>query len=126
MEQLIISVLITIAPYYNIDPHLAAAVIKTESNFNPQAIGTIGELGLFQIRPEFSKYSKLQLLDWKTNITAGLENLANSKTFCKHKVDNTFVICHNSGITGAKKIKNPFGQSYYKKVSKIYLTYTGL
>jgi hypothetical protein len=36
-----------------IDPNLAIAVAKTESGLNPVAVGTIGEIGLFQVRPDF-------------------------------------------------------------------------
>ncbi len=37
---------------YNLDPVFLMAVIKTESRFNPNAIGSVGEIGLMQIRPE--------------------------------------------------------------------------
>lgn len=123
METLILALLTFMAPAHGIDPLLAASVIKVESRFQPKAIGGLGEVGLFQIRPQFSKYSKTQLLEIHTNLKAGLEMLSDFKQTCKHKVDNSYVICHNLGKSGAKKIRNPFGQTYYKKVNKNYLAY---
>jgi soluble lytic murein transglycosylase-like protein len=35
---------------WGIPPHLAFAQVKKESNFNPRAVGTVGEIGLMQIR----------------------------------------------------------------------------
>jgi len=35
---------------WGIPPHLAFAQVKKESSFNPRAIGTVGEIGLMQIR----------------------------------------------------------------------------
>ncbi len=40
------------AAKYGFDPVFVAAVIKTESRYNPLAIGGVGEIGLMQIRPE--------------------------------------------------------------------------
>lgn len=40
------------ASKYKFDPVFVAAVIKTESKYNPHAIGGVGEIGLMQIRPE--------------------------------------------------------------------------
>lgn len=37
---------------FGFDPVFVAAVIKTESRYNPLAIGGVGEIGLMQIRPE--------------------------------------------------------------------------
>lgn len=111
------------APMYGIEPKLAAAVINTESSFNPKAVGAIGELGLFQIRPEFSRFSKRQLLDPKINIIAGLEMMEYLKRRCPHNKKNTYVICMNLGIRGASKIKYAHKQSYYKKVYATYLAY---
>jgi soluble lytic murein transglycosylase len=41
---------------YNFDPIFVAAIIKTESSYNPSAIGGVGEIGLMQIRPETAKW----------------------------------------------------------------------
>jgi soluble lytic murein transglycosylase len=125
METLILSLLTFMAPVYDIEPALAAAVVKTESQFNPKAVGQLKELGLFQIRPEYSKYSKTQLLDIEMNLKAGLEMLAKAKKSCYHNTGKLFVLCHNLGLYGAKKIKHPKLFPYYIKVNKNYLAYQG-
>lgn len=123
MEPYILMLLMQMAPSYDIDHHLAAAVIKTESRFKVNALGGLGEVGLFQIRPEFSKYSKQELFNLHINLIAGLEMLRDAKNRCIHKANKTFVICHNLGIKGARKIKHPELFPYYKKVYANYAEY---
>lgn len=123
MESLVLTLLLQLAPAYGIDPHLAAAVAKTESRFNPKAVGRIGEVGLFQVRPEFSRFPKHKLFDIHTNMIAGLELLQKAKTQCKHKLNKTWLVCYNAGMAGGKKIKRPELFPYYKKVYAHYVAY---
>lgn len=126
MEALVLTLLLQLAPAYGIDPHLAAAVAKTESRFNPKAVGRIGEVGLFQVRPEFSRFPKHKLFDINTNIIAGLEILRDAKTRCKHKLNKTWLVCFNAGVGGGRKIKRPELFPYYKKVYAHYVAYKGI
>ena len=48
------------ARQYDIDPALVKAVIWQESRFKPDAVGTVGEIGLMQIRP-------LTAQEWRTD-----------------------------------------------------------
>jgi soluble lytic murein transglycosylase len=48
----ITQMIISQAQKHDFDPAFVMAIIKTESNFNPLAIGGVGEIGLMQIRPE--------------------------------------------------------------------------
>lgn len=51
---------------YGFDPIFVAALIKTESRFNPDAVGSVGEIGLMQIRPETGAWiAKRGNLPWK-------------------------------------------------------------
>lgn len=120
MQAYIMMLLFIHAPEYGIDPYLAGAVVKTESTFNPNAIGSIGEVGLFQIRPEHSKYSVSELKNPLINVIEGLKMLRRAKLKCIHKANKQFVICMNTGLAGARKIKHPNDFTYYKKVMNEY------
>lgn len=108
------------APQYDISPELAAAVIQTESSFNRKAVGPVGEIGLFQVRPEFSPYTAEQLTNIEINIHEGLRILSNAKKRCPHKSNKQFVVCYNVGVKGGYKIQKPETFRYYKKVYSNY------
>ena len=116
MTDLIVQLIITYSLNFGIDPSISLAIAKTESNMNPNAIGSLGEVGLFQVRPEFSKYTEKQLTNPATNIKEGLRILKNAQHGCNHQKDNTWVVCFNTGIHYAKRIKHPTLFPYYKKV----------
>lgn len=99
-----------------IDPSVALAVASVESNFNVNAVGLMNEQGVFQIMPQYSKYSIKELKDPAINIKEGMRMLKYAKDNCVHQKDNTFVLCYNLGWSGAKKIKHPQLFPYYKKV----------
>jgi soluble lytic murein transglycosylase len=71
----------TAAARYRIDPALVKAVIWRESNFDPNAKGTSGEIGLMQIREDaafewadaerLKNFEHTQLWDHNRNIHAG-------------------------------------------------------
>ena len=69
------------ARQYDIDPALVKAVIWQESRFKPDAVGTVGEIGLMQIRPltaqewrtdnKIASFPDNHLFDPQTNIFIG-------------------------------------------------------
>lgn len=99
-----------------ISPSLTQAVIAVESSGNVFAQGSVGEIGLMQIRPEFVPESPLQLGQSCTNVMVGTAILREMKHKCKHTLDRTFLICYNQGRKSAARIRFPKSQSYYKKV----------
>lgn len=107
------------ALHYGIPPRLAVAVATVESNLNPSAIGGQDEQGLFQLKPStYPKINKKALLNPKTNIELGVRYLAWVRDNCKHKQDNTFLVCFNYGIKNAEHVRYPKQFPYYKKVMK--------
>lgn len=120
MKAQILALILTHAPVYNIDPMLAAAVVHTESSFRPEVIGPVGEVGLFQVRPEFSEYTAEELKDIEVNVQEGLRILSEAKQRCPHQKDKMFVVCYNTGIRGGYKIQKPKEFAYYRKVFSKY------
>lgn len=116
MTEMIISLIIATAPHFGVKPETAIAVARVESNLNPNAVGPVGEVGIFQVRPEFSKYTAEELKNPAINTLEGLRILSESKKRCKHQLDRTWLNCYNLGVTGGARIKHPKLFPYYLKV----------
>lgn len=126
---------------YGIDPIFIASIIKTESSFNPSAKGSIGEIGLMQLRPCTAEYIakkfKIKFAGEKTlynpekNIKIGAAYL----NYLRGKFENKpkrYISAYNSGPTTIRRVKQDsklpeiysgkvirFYEDFYKK---IYLT----
>lgn len=116
MKTAILSLILSASPHFNINPNLAVAVAKQESSLNPKAVGDVGEIGLFQIRPRYSKFTREELFNPIVNIVEGLRMLSFAKKHCKHQLDFTWIVCYNLGVSGGSKIKHPKKFEYYIKV----------
>lgn len=69
-----------------LNPHLVSAVIKAESNFDPQVVSPSGAVGLMQLMPETaSKMGITNLYDPHENIQAGTRYLS----YCIDKFRDT-------------------------------------
>lgn len=90
------------------DPAMAVSVAAVESQFNPAAIGTHGEIGLFQLRPQYSQIPVPMLLNPRLNAQEGIRQLKYWKIRCP--IDNQFLSCYNSGkTTNTRYIKKVLG-----------------
>jgi len=105
-----------LSPQYGISAETAISVAKVESELNPSAIGPLKEVGLFQVRPEYSKFTSRELLNPLINIQEGLRILSEAKKTCKHQIDRSWIVCYNLGKSGGAKIKHPKRFPYYLKV----------
>lgn len=106
------------AEQYDVPVELAHAVVRVESNFNPKARGSAGEIGLMQIKPATARmmgYSgtKKGLFDPETNIKYGMKYLAAAHELGGGQTCNT-ILKYNAGH-GARKM-NPISKAYCGKV----------
>jgi soluble lytic murein transglycosylase len=116
-----------ISQRHNIDPALVKAVIKTESDFDPQAVSKKGARGLMQLMPETLKdlnvYNPFHPRD---NINGGVKFL---KQLLK-RFDNNLTLslaAYNAGPTVVEKYEAipPYKetQGYVKKVLNYFDRY---
>ena len=109
------------AKAYGVPVELAHAVVRVESNFNPRARGTSGEIGLMQIKPATARAMGYRggakgLYDPETNIKFGMKYLAMAHELGGGTTCGT-ILKYNAGH-GAKRM-NPVSKRYCGKVQSI-------
>lgn len=93
------------------------ALAELESTFNPKAIGTVGEVGLYQIRPEYWGRVPKSIVGQTKKAHSMLSVL---KVACASKADLDYIACWNVGITkGQKLLSHNKGGPYRTKFKKL-------
>ncbi len=123
--------IISQAEKHDFDPALILAIIKTESNFNPTVIGSVGEIGLMQIRPETAEWiakkenikwtGKKSLFDPIYNVKIGIAYIAFLRDHFEGRADR-YLSAYNIGPTKMKRIvgNDSLPRKYSTKVMKRY------
>ncbi len=116
---------------YGLDPIFVLAIIKTESSFNPLAVGPFAEIGLMQVKPDTGKWIANKFnIPWKgddtlrnpsANIQIGLAYINYLRgTFDKKAT--RYVSAYNMGPKNVRRLvaKNIKPVEYKSRVMKNY------
>lgn len=119
---------------YGFDPVFVLAVIESESSFDPEAIGSSGEIGLMQVTPETGRWisersgfrwnGKVSLQDPITNIRVGTAYLAYLREEFEFQ-SNLYISAYNMGSGNVRRAmeKNTWPKDYTSKVLRKYVRY---
>lgn len=104
-----------------VEPELAHAIIRVESNYNPRTRGSAGEIGLMQIKPATARMmgysgSAKGLYDPETNLRFGMKYLAMAQELGGGETCGT-VLRYNAGHAATRM--NPVSKRYCGKVNMI-------
>lgn len=131
--QAIANEILKISYKYHYDPMFILSVIKTESRFNPKAVGSAGEIGLMQIKPATAEWIvKKYKMTWKGqdalfdpvyNIQVGALYFKYLKKAFKSE-SKSYINAYNVGQSRLKRSPASVSAeySYYQKVVGNYLT----
>ena len=93
------SIINSVARRHGVDAALIRAVIKVESNFNPEAVSPAGAIGLMQLLPataaDYGVDSRAALFDPETNVVAGTLHL--KRLLRKYKNISRALAAYNAG-----------------------------
>ena len=123
-QKKIMALVQKLAPQYGVHPGLAYAVIRAESNFNPQAVSQKNALGLMQLIPETAaRFNVTQPLDPEQNIRGGLAYLRWLLAYFKGDVPLA-VAAYNAGEGAVDRYKGvppfPETQGYVKRIQEVF------
>jgi soluble lytic murein transglycosylase-like protein len=109
------------AAKHGVPVKIAKAVVQVESNFNPRARGSAGEVGLMQIKPATARGlgyrgSTKALYNPETNLEWGMMYLAGAHKRANGDLCGT-ILRYNAGHF-AKRM-NPVSKRYCSKVKRI-------
>jgi soluble lytic murein transglycosylase-like protein len=116
------------ASQFNVNPNLVKAIIRVESNFNPNAVSSAGAEGLMQLMPAtFNSLSSGDILDPRTNVCAGTEYLSQMLNMFSGNMQLAEA-AYNAGPGAVQKYHNnipnyPETQNYVTSVTSAYNVY---
>jgi soluble lytic murein transglycosylase len=130
--QQLTQTLLKVSHDYSYDPVFLLAVIKTESQFNPNTIGSAGEIGLMQVKPDTAEWiCKKRKIAWlgaekmkdpNYNIVIG----AHYFHYLKNRLASEgarYINAYNMGINNLQRLpaSDQKKRAYYSKIISNYL-----
>jgi soluble lytic murein transglycosylase-like protein len=112
------------AARHNVDPNLVRAVVKVESNFNPNAVSRKGAMGLMQLMPSTAKQLKVKNpFDPEQNVDAGVRHLKQLLESYGGDIKLTLAaynagagaVAHSSGVPHYAETQN-----YVRRITNLY------
>jgi soluble lytic murein transglycosylase-like protein len=112
------------AARHHVDPNLVRAVVKVESNFNPNAVSRKGAMGLMQLMPGTAReLAVTDPFDPQQNVDAGVRHLRGLLDSFDGDVSRSLA-AYNAGATAVNRHKGipPYAetQDYVRRITKLY------
>ncbi|WP_137922484.1 transglycosylase SLT domain-containing protein [Hydrogenophaga sp. 2FB] len=123
-EQRIMKIVYKLAPQFGIEPGLAFAVIRAESNFNVNALSDKNAQGLMQLIPETAaRFAVRKPFDPEQNIRGGLSYLRWLLAYFKGNVP-LVLAAYNAGEGTVDRYRGvppyPETQGYIKRIQQVF------
>src|SRR5579863_3101894 len=112
------------AARHNVDANLVRAVVKVESNFNPNAVSRKGAMGLMQLMPATARQLKVKNpFDPEQNVDAGVRHLKQLLESYGGDV-RLSLAAYNAGATAVARSSGvprfPETQNYVRRITNLY------